>query len=157
MSFFPVSGSYSGIGCRLRRGLAEARSVRAHGILLGTQERPSQIFIFAVTGGAERWLKIPLDFSQPPVTYAGQALAVARETPFVQFFGKTTGFIVNYTADHAVRFDREGQPVETLARAYRPGEVTVSLGRRPVSAEAFGKALGTWSTETVREDSNGQI
>jgi hypothetical protein len=102
-------------------------------------------------------LKIPLDFSQPPVTYAGQALAVARETPFVQFFGKTTGFIVNYTADHAVRFDREGQPVETLARAYRPGEVTVSLGRRPVSAEAFGNVLGTWATETVREDSNGQI
>jgi hypothetical protein len=132
-------------------------SFKPHGILSGTQERPSQIFIFAVTGGAERWLKIPLDLSQPPLTYAEQALAVVRKTPFVQFFGGTTGFIVNYTPDHAVRFDCEGQPVETLARAYRPGEVTVSLGRRPVAAEAFGKALGTWPTVKGREDSNGQI
>jgi hypothetical protein len=144
------------LGERASRAAAEAEAAwratfKPHGILLGTQERPSQIFIFAVTGGAERWLKIPLDLSQPPVTYAEQALAVVHKTPSVQFFGRTTGFIVNYTPDHAVRFDREGQPVETLARAYRPGEATVSLGRRPVSAEAFGKALGTWPTETRRE------
>jgi hypothetical protein len=63
---------------------------------------------------------------------------------------------VNYTPDHAVRFDSEGRPVETLGRPYRPGEATVSLGRRPVSAEAFGKALGTWPV-TGREDSNGKI
>jgi hypothetical protein len=123
---------------------------KPHGILLGTDERPSQIFIFAVTGGPERWLKIALDVSQPPVTYAEQALAVVRKTPSVQFFGSTTGFIVNYTPDHAVRFDCEGHPIENLTRAYRPGEVTVSLGRRPVSAEAFGKALGTWPADTGR-------
>jgi hypothetical protein len=125
---------------------------KPHAILLGTQERPSQIFIFAVTGGAERWLKIHLDVSQPPVTYAEQALAIVRKTPFVQFFGKTTGFIVNYSPDHAVRFDCEGTPVEIFSRAYRPGEVTVSLGRRLISAEAFGKALGI---DTARENSDG--
>ena len=130
---------------------------KPHGILLGTQERPSQIFIFAVSGSTDRWLKIPLDVSQPPVTYAEQALAIVRNIPSVQFFGRTTGFIVNYAPDHAVRFDCDGQPIETLARAYRPGEVTVSLGRRPVSAEAFGKALGTWPTVKRRQDSNGQI
>jgi hypothetical protein len=140
-------------------GNAEAwrASFKPHGILLGTQERPSQIFIFAVTGDAERWLKIPLDLSQPPVTYAEQALTVVRKTPYVQFFGRTTGFIVNYTPDHAVRFDCEGHAVETLARAYRPDQVTVSLGRRPISAETFGKALGTWPTDAVQEASNGQI
>jgi hypothetical protein len=145
---------------RAARAAAEAEAAwraafKPHGILLGTQERPSQIFIFAVSGGAERWLKIPLDVSQPPVTYAEQALAVVRSTPSVQFFGKTTGFIVNYTPDRAVRFDCEGRPVETLARAYRPGEVTVTLAGRPVSAEAFGKALGTWPIHTRRNDSNG--
>jgi hypothetical protein len=36
------------------------------GILLGTDTRPSQALIFAITGGAERWLKIPLDQSQRP-------------------------------------------------------------------------------------------
>ena len=116
---------------------------KPHGVLLGTEERPPKILFFAITGGAERWLKIPLDLSQPPVTYAEHALAVVRKTPSVQLFGRTTGFIVNYTPDHAVRFDCEGYPVETLARAYRPGEVGVTLGRRPVSAGALGKVLGT--------------
>jgi hypothetical protein len=126
-----------------------------HGILLGTDTRPSQALIFAITGGAERWLQIPLDHSQPPVTYAEQALAVVRKTPFVHFFGRTTGFIVNYTPDHAVRFDCEGRPVEKLTRAYRLGELDITMGRRPISAAAFGKALGTWSTEAPRDESNG--
>jgi hypothetical protein len=72
--------------------------------LLGTSDRPSQIFNFGLTGGADRWLKIPLDLSQPPESYAEQALSVVRKTPVVEFFGATTGFIVNYTPDHAVRF-----------------------------------------------------
>jgi hypothetical protein len=98
---------------------------------------------FGVTGGAERWLKIPLDLLQPPVSYAAQALAVVRRTHFVQFFGATTGFIVNYSPDHAVRFDLDGKPVETLTRSYRPMEVTLTIGRREVSAERFGRSLGT--------------
>ncbi len=39
--------------------------------------------------------------------------------------GPTTGFIVNYTPDFAVRFDLNGNPVETLDHAYRPGEVAL--------------------------------
>ncbi len=89
----------------------------------------------------ERWLKIPLDISEPPITYAEQALAVVRKTPVVQFFGPTTGFIVNYTPDHAVRFDLEGKPVETLAHAYRPGEVTLYLGGREIPPATLGRIL----------------
>jgi hypothetical protein len=121
---------------------ADARwraSFKPAAYLLGTSNRPSQIWMFGVTGGAERWLKIPLDISQSPVTYAEQALAVVRETPTVQFFGLTTGFIVNYTADHAVRFDLEGRPMETLARAYRPGEVTLYLGNREIPPGTLGR------------------
>jgi hypothetical protein len=123
--------------------------------LLGTSKVPSQIVFFEISGGAQRWLKIPLDLLQPPLSFAAQALSVVRKTPFVKFFGPTTGFLVNYTPDHAVRFDCEGRPVETLARAYHPGEVTVSLRRRPVSAKAFSKALRTWPTDAGREDSDG--
>jgi hypothetical protein len=111
--------------------------------LLGTSDRPSQIFIFGITGGAERWLKIPIDLSQPPVSYAVQALEVVRRTPVVEFFGTATGFIVNYTPDHAVRFDVEGRPVETLTRAYRPGEVTLYLSGRPFSPRVLGSVMGT--------------
>ena len=39
----------------------------------------------------------------------------------------TTGFIVNYTLEHAVRPDLEGAPVETLTCAHHPGEVTLYL------------------------------
>jgi hypothetical protein len=98
--------------------------------LLGASDRPSQIFIFGITGGADRSLKIPLDLSRPPETYAGQALSVVRRTPEVKFFGPTIGFIVNYTPDHAVRFDLQGRPVEPLTRAHRPGEVTLYLSGR---------------------------
>jgi hypothetical protein len=136
-----------GITATTRQIAAEAdalfrASFKPAAYLLGTSNRPSQIWMFGVTGGAERWLKIPLDTSQSTVTYAAQALAVVRKTPVVQFFGPTTGFIVNYTPDHAVRFDAEGRPVETLARAYRPGEVTLYLGNREIPPGTLGRLLG---------------
>jgi hypothetical protein len=68
---------------------------------------------------------------------------VIRKKPFVTFFGRTTGFIVNYTPDHAVRFDVDGNPVESLPQAYVPGTVEVVLGRgRKISAAELGKILG---------------
>ena len=44
----------------------------------------------SITGGTDRWLKIPLDLSQPPVTYAVQALDIVRKTPTITFFRPTT-------------------------------------------------------------------
>ena len=90
------------------------------------------------------WLKIPLDLSQPPESYAEQALSVVRKTPVVEFFGATTGFIVNYTPDHAVRFDLKGRPVETLTCAHRPGEVTLYLkGGGQFSPKSLGNVVFT--------------
>ena len=45
----------------------------------------------SITGGADRWLKISLDLSQPPVTCAVQALDIVRQTPTITFFRPTTG------------------------------------------------------------------
>jgi hypothetical protein len=112
-------------------------SFKPHAYLVGSENRPSQITIYGVTGGPERWLKIPLDLSQPPVTYAVQAHEVVAKTPFVPFFGKTTGFIVNYTPDSAVRFDLDGNPVEHFGRAYRPGEVEVIIGKQKLPASGL--------------------
>jgi hypothetical protein len=105
-------------------------SFKPTAFLVGTNDRPSQICIYGISGGAARWLKIPLDLRQPPLTYATQALSTAHGTRAVPFFGPTTGFIVNYTPDHAVRFDLEGIPIETFTHAYRPGEVTLHLSGR---------------------------
>ena len=113
--------------------------------LLGTSDRPSSITFYGITGGADRWLTIPLDLSWPPVTYAAQSLEIVRKTPEVKFFGPTTGFIVNYDPDTAVRFDVDGNPVEVLDQAYRPekNEVMIIVGGKAIPAETFGKIIGT--------------
>jgi hypothetical protein len=105
------------------RDAAWRASFKPHAYLVGSQNRPSQITFYGMTGGPERWLKMPLDLSQPPVTYAVQAHEFVAKTPFVPFFGKTTGFIVNYTPDSAVSFDLHGNPVEHFDKAYIPGQV----------------------------------
>jgi hypothetical protein len=111
--------------------------------LLGTETRPTQIIFFGISGGSERWLRIPLDLTQPAVTFAAQAHAVARTTQVVPFHGSTVGYIVNYTPDCAVRFDLNGDPVEVLDRAYSPGQVSILIGRRKVSPEMLSGMLGT--------------
>jgi hypothetical protein len=116
--------------------------------LVGTESRPSSITMYGLSGGANRWLKIPLDLSQPPVTFAAQAHAVVKKTPAVPFFGRTTGFIVNYTPDSAVRFGLDGNPAEHFDRAYLPGEVELFLGRRRVPTKTFATVLGIgWSDD----------
>ncbi len=117
-------------------------SFQPHGYLCGSTERPSSITICGFTGGPERWLKIPLDCSKPPVTFTAQAMAVVRRTPTITFFGRTTGFIINYSPDDAVRFDLRGNPVEVLSRAYSPAQIELQIGRRKVSADRFGRIMG---------------
>jgi len=112
--------------------------------LLGTTDRPYSICLYGFAGGSER-LRIPLDLSQPPVSFAGQALTVAQRTPTVTFFGTATGFIVNYSPDFAVRFDLNGNPVEEFNRAYRPAEVSLTIGKKTVPAETVAKIIGTLS------------
>ena len=56
-----------------KREAAWRESFKPHAYLVGSQNRPSQITFYGLTGGPERWLKIPLDLSQPAVTYAVQA------------------------------------------------------------------------------------
>jgi hypothetical protein len=117
-------------------------SFKPNAYLIGTETRPWSITMYGFSGGSERWLKIPLDCTHPSVTFATQAMAIVRKTPRVRFFGATTGFIVNYTPDRAVRFDLGGNPVEVLPRAYSPGDVELQIGRRRISGDAFGRIMG---------------
>ena len=107
-------------------------SFKSEAFLIGTESRPSQIVLYGVTGGPERWLKIPLDLSNPPVTYAMQALAFVRKTSLVPFHGKTIGFVINYTPNNAVRFDKSGDPIEVFSEAYVPGQVQIEMGNRRI-------------------------
>jgi hypothetical protein len=119
------------------REAAWRESFKPHAYLVGTTNRPSQITFYGLTGGPERWLKIPLDLSQPPVTYALQAHEFVAKTPFVPYHGRTTGFIVNYTPDSAVGFDLDGNPVEHFDKAYIPGRVEVFIGKQKLPARGL--------------------
>lgn len=120
-----------------KREAAWRASFQPNAYLVGTDNRPSSIAIYCLSGGAERWLKIPLDLSQPPITFVRQALSVVRRTSTVPFFGVATGLIINYTPDRAVRFDIDGAPVEAFDRAYIPGSVDVFVGSQRLPREAF--------------------
>ena len=126
--------------------------------LLGTNTRPSSITLCGISGGPKRWLTIPLDTSRPPETFAAQALAVAKETPTVPFFGRTTGVIVNYTPDSAVRFDLDGAPVQEFDQAYEPGQVTILIGGRKLSAGLTAKLFGQVDFEAtgIELDANSE-
>ena len=44
------------------------------------------------------------------------------------------GFIVNFTPDHAVEFDTDGNVVASFEKAYRPGEVEIFIGKHKLPA-----------------------
>lgn len=115
-----------------KRETAWRAAFKPSAYLVGTETRPSSITNYGLSGGAERWLRIPLDLSQPPITFAPQALAVVGRSPSVPFFGATKGFLVNFTPDNVVEFDTNGAPVQTFERAYRPGEVEIFVGKQKV-------------------------
>jgi hypothetical protein len=108
----------------------------------------------AGSGGSERWLKIPLDCTRPSITFATRALSVVRKTPVVPFFGPTTGFVVNYSPDRAVRFDLDGNPVEVLPMLaavknhtfFGDGQAKGGLGEMPSAA------VGTQSRACIPVD-----
>ena len=111
-----------------------------HAIILTEHTVPSPIFVAAMIG-VEKLLRIDLDATQGPVSLVRQVLDRLPER--VPAFGKAIGFVINYSPDKAVRFDRNGQPIAILDKAVRPGTaVLIRLGGRPIPAEALGLIFG---------------
>jgi hypothetical protein len=98
---------------------------RPHVLWVTERDRPSSITMVAVTGGVERLLRFNLDAEQGEDSFVAQALAAMP--PGVAFFGKTTGFSVNYSPDKCFEFDAQGNVVATFPRARRPGSADVTL------------------------------
>ena len=120
---------------------------KPHGVIETERTIPSQITICGLTGGAGPRLIISFDVSRGPLTFIQQAIgALPRRHEdgrrYVMFFGEALGVIINYSPDHAVRCDLEGNPLELLPKAYRIGEVQLSLGRKRVEPKVMAKILG---------------
>ena len=49
-------------------------------------------------------------------------------------YSRPESVVVDYSPDHAVRFGFEGNAVEVLDRAYWIGDVSLSIGKRPISS-----------------------
>jgi hypothetical protein len=124
---------------------AEARdklsreNFRPHAIILTEHTVPSPIFVAAIIG-VEKLLRIDLDATEGPVSFVRQVLDRLPER--VPAFGNPIGFVINYSPDKAVRFDRNGQPIAILDKAVRLGTAVVHLGGRPIPAEALGLIFG---------------
>jgi hypothetical protein len=106
---------------------------KPHAIIIAERTVPRPIFVAAIFG-VDRILRIDFDLDQPPVTYICQAIAGIEEKlahfkcASLPGFGKPTGFIVNYSPDHAVRYDLDGNALEILPKAVRTGKASMSVG-----------------------------
>jgi hypothetical protein len=109
------------------------QSFQPHAVIVTERKIPSPIFVAAIFG-VDGILRIDFDPDQPPVTYTRQALAGIQQKlahfkcPSLPGFGKPTGFVVNYSPDHAVRYDLAGNAQEILPSAYRTGKASMSVG-----------------------------
>lgn len=104
---------------RFERQDAEWRAeFQPHAVLTTEREIPRPIFAAALTG-TDKKLSMLLPASIPAVRWPRWVLGhLPRGLPG---FGLVTGFVINHTPDHAVRFDLDGNPMETLEKAYRRG------------------------------------
>ncbi len=134
--------------------LAWRGEFKPHAIVLTERRMPSQITLCALAGGPETLLTIKFDLSQPPITFVRQAVALLpRKAPvgasgrrYVPFFGEALGLIINYSPDHALRCDLEGNPIERLSAAYRVGQIKLTLGHRIKSPRTLAQnsSSGIW-------------
>ena len=145
-----------------RRRLESARNARQaeeakwrrgfspHAVIYTERTVPSQIMVCGLTGGIDEWLMIRLDHSQPPISFVQQVMSALPEKvrptsagcPYVPFFGRALGFIINYSPEKALRCSLTGQPLEVLAKAYWPGEIELYLGTRRVPRRTAARLLG---------------
>lgn len=104
---------------------AYRQSFRPHAIAMMERQVPSPIFVAALTG-AERKRRIDFPDDASPASFPTIARRALPE--WLPGFGRSIGFAVNYTPDHAVRFGLDCQPLEVLDRAMRLGCATLTLG-----------------------------
>ena len=115
-------------------------SFKPHAVILTKQRVPSQITLYAMTGGVRHRI-IRFKEGSSPKTYAAQAQEGLPN--FVPFFGPPTGYVVNYNPDFALRFNKEGRLIERFDRAFRVGQSAVIVGGKKIDEKVWSGLLGT--------------
>jgi hypothetical protein len=121
---------------------------KPHAIIIAERSCPEPLFVAAFIG-VDVLLRVDFDLTAAPVTFVKQSLdglrqklARWRRSGELPAFGRPVGIIVNYSPDRAIRFDLEGNPVALFDRAYRPGDVALSIGGRAISQAEIGALIG---------------
>ena len=109
-------------------------------VLTENTGRPTcSLFIFAISGEGEK-LTIRFEEGSDPATFVEQAL---RKFPKqVMGLGATTGFVVNYTPDTAILYDREGREIEELDEVMEARTSGAIIGGKWVGSETLSAMLG---------------
>jgi hypothetical protein len=139
----PIIRRYPGNGEAFALTILSGQSARYPGhqnLEANLRVYPEPDFRVAAIIGVEKLLCIDLDTTQGPVSFVQQVLDRLPER--VPAFGKPIGFVINYSPDQAVRFDRNGQPIAILDKAVRPGTAVLRLGGRPIPADALRLVFG---------------
>lgn len=129
---------------------------RPHGVIITDQPRPHPIFVAAMIG-VDRLIRIDFDLAAGETSYVDQAIDAIKSklrqwnSSFdpragigscrLPAFGRPTGFVINYAADRAVRFDLAGNPVEILPKACRIGQAALLLKGEPIPPDMLGEVV----------------
>ena len=114
---------------------------RPYGVVLteNTGRPTCSLFIFAISGEGDK-LTLRFEEGSDPATFVEQAL---RKFPKqVMGLGKTTGFVLNYTPDRAILYDREGRQIEELDEVMEARTSGAIIGGKWVGSETLSAMLG---------------
>jgi hypothetical protein len=117
-------------------------SFKPHAIIITERQIPHPIFVAAMIG-VDELLRIDFPPAASPEMYPDLAVEGIR-TKLARWnrdfnrrkgldfydlpaFGRPIGFVVNYSPDHAVCFDLDGNALEVLSKAHRVGHATFHL------------------------------
>ena len=118
---------------------AYRESFSPHAVILTERLRPSPIFVYVMTGGESNRI-ISFSENSDPRSYAVQAREALPDE--VMCLGRTTGYVVNYSPDFALRFNKEGRLVEELDRALRVESASMSIGGKRVDEKTWSGIVG---------------
>jgi hypothetical protein len=121
-------------------------------IIVTERTRPQPIFVAALIG-VDNLLRLDFETGGNPLRFVKKAQQeleqrLSRWKGTIPAFGRPTGFVLNFSPDRAVRFDPEGNPKKIFNKAYRVGQVNLSLGGRPIPPGVLlGSVIGSMRVE----------
>ena len=113
---------------------------KPHGVVRTTNRgRPTcSLTIFALSGQAEK-LSLHFEEGSDPETFVDQALPQLPDR--VLGLGETTGFVVNYTPDEAILYDKQGRQIEKLDETVQAPSSEIIIGGKRVSSRTLSGLL----------------